>query len=364
MNRKKIQNYLRTRRGIAMTETALLCFFLYVPVLMMVIIWGDMTLDKTRAHVAGAYLAFRGSPADEAEMREIFFPGASGFEDGTRTVRRAEIEFIGASRGPRFTLPDSPAGDYRRDAPPEHDLQFRLYSMALGRTWITTHVDSSGDGVDFHYQIHRLRSDMARYLSNERIVNVGRLPDNIPPVRPGETWELDTGTESRAYTGYVEALTAIFNDALTGGRMPRGESAAVLRTSFRSPFFRELEMQYDPRTMRGRAAGGGLPRAFEMQFGPPDAPARTSPWRENQEFHTGYAYLRNPDAHPRGDSLLDDIAAVSADAMLQETRDLFRQTVDEVDVHPGAMGRLRAHSTERGPDHRRFLEPGDPRPRE
>ncbi|MFW6280026.1 MAG: hypothetical protein ACOC2T_03280 [Planctomycetota bacterium] len=63
---------INNRRGAAMVETALLCFFIYVPVLMMVIVWGDMTLDKQRAHMSAAYRAFKGEEADEDEVRQVF----------------------------------------------------------------------------------------------------------------------------------------------------------------------------------------------------------------------------------------------------------------------------------------------------
>ena len=356
-----LRNFPGDDRGIAMTETALLCFFLYVPVLMMVIIWGDMTVDRTRAHIAGSYIAFRGAAPDETELRDIFFPGAAGQEDGMGAVRLAAVEYAAIDDGPRFQLPPTRYGNYAGE-PPEHDLQFRLYSMALGRTWITTHVDASGGEAGFIYHVHHLRNDMARYLSGEEIVNVGQLPSELPPVRPGESLELDTGTDSRAYTAYVEALTRMYNDALTGGRLPRGEAAAVLRTRFRSPFFRELERRYDRRTLRGRVAGEGLPQYFDMQFGPPDAPGRAAPWRYEDDFHTGYAYLRNPDAHPDGDSLLDDLSVISTGGILPETRAMFRSTVDGRDVNPGSMWRERALSEEIGPDHSRYLQPGDPRP--
>ncbi|MDP6439981.1 MAG: hypothetical protein QGH74_10130, partial [Candidatus Brocadiia bacterium] len=73
------------RRGAAMTETALLCLFVYAPVLMMVIIWGDMSLDKERAHVAAAYMAFATEPLGDADLVEQFFPTATGASDATRS---------------------------------------------------------------------------------------------------------------------------------------------------------------------------------------------------------------------------------------------------------------------------------------
>ncbi len=363
MNTTELRKLLRGNGGIAMTETALLCFFLYVPVLMMVIIWGDMTLDKTRAHIASAYIAFSGREPDEEQVRDIFFPGAGAVGDGMNTVREADIELARLTSGPRYELPSYPSGDYSGE-PPGHDLQFRLYSMALGRMWITTHVDASGGDVGFEYRVHQLRNEMARYLSRENIVEAGELPDDLPPIRPGETLQWDTGTESRAYSGYVEILTAMFNDALTGGRMPRGEVSAVLRTRFRSPFFRELEREYDSPRWRGGVIGGGLPGTLDMQFGPRDAEGRRPPWRDDDDFLSGYAYLRNPAAHPDGGSLLDDIAAIGIDGVLPETREMFRTTVDGQDVNPGAMWRLQSVSSHAGPDHQRFLQPRDPRERQ
>ncbi len=357
MIKNAIKNFVRENGGLAMTETALLCFFLYVPVLMMVIIWGDMTLDKTRAHVAAAYSAFSGTAADTPQIQEVFFPGADGREDGLGQRRSAFVEDIELSAGPEFRLPETRAGDYSTEHVPEHDLQYRLYSMAMGHMRVTTHTVFDGGEVGLEHQIHQSRSQMARYLSEQGIVRIGSLPSTIR-ADPGEDVDIDTGADSRAYTRYVEVLTKMLNDALTGGTMPRGESTAVLNTRMRSPFFRELEREEDlvggPRDL----IGDGLPLFFEMQFGPPDQ--LLSPWREDESFHTGYAYLRNePLRGYGGRPLLENLGNIGAGAVLTGSREMFSETVEGRDINPGNMPV--ALSESQGPDHIRFQQPGDPR---
>jgi len=356
MKKSIIKNLASETRGIAMTETALLCFFLYVPVLMMVIIWGDMTLDKTRAHIAAAYVAFSGREPDTSELQNVFFPGADDREDGLGAIRSARVEDSRLTAGPRYELPHTRTGDYSVEHPPDYDLQYRLYSMAMGHMWVTPRVDVFGGEVNMRYRIHQTRSSMARYLSANRIVSIGSLPRTID-AEAGETVEIDTGVDSRAYTAYVEVLTNMLNDGLTGGPMPRGESEVVWSTRLRSPFFRELEREYDRPGRAGGLIGDGLPDFFEMQFGPPDL--LRDPWRDDDSFHTGYAYLRNAPLPAYGYHLLGDLGRIGDDGVLPETREMFRKTVEGRDINPGNMPM--AHSEFE--DHTMFLEPGDPRGR-
>ncbi len=353
--------FFKDQNGIAMTETALLCFFLYVPVLMMVIIWGDMTLDKTRAHVAGAYLAFSGREQDSDDIRDVFFPGATGTPQGHGAVRSANIERMDLSEGPTYELPHPRSGDYSGDQPPDYDLQYRLYSIAQGRFWLTTSFDGSGGGAGFEQTIHQSLNDMARYLRREDIVDAVELPEDGLVVQPGENVSIDTGVDSRAYTQYADMLTEMYNTGLSpGGDPPRAETTTILRTSFRSPFFRELERGYDRTRWRGGTIGGGLPQSFDMYFGPQDEMSPGSQWASDDSFHTGYAYLRVPEARPDGDSLLDILASIE----LRSFHNMF-VVRDNPDINiadlPLAVSESEFALVDGEYEHDIFLTPGDPR---
>ncbi|MCK4300801.1 MAG: hypothetical protein KAX80_14765, partial [Planctomycetes bacterium] len=117
------------RRGAAMTETALLCFFLYVPILMMVIVWGDLALDKERAQMAGACMAFSPVAMDDEGLRRGFFPGATGEPDATYAIRRVGVLTDRIVPAPRYTTIGPGALDE------EMDVQAALFAMAIGEMW-------------------------------------------------------------------------------------------------------------------------------------------------------------------------------------------------------------------------------------
>ena len=285
-----------------MTETALLCLFLYAPVLMMVIIWGDMSLDKERAHVAAAYMAFATEPLGDADLVEQFFPTATGASDATRSVRSVAVEFDEVVEGPLYTLPDS-SSDYPGGWVPPHDLQYRLYGLAFGEWHISWELQTMPDGtLEMVPRVQKSADEVATYLDDNGIVIVGALPDDPAAAT-------DTPAVSGDYTHYVEALTDMFNGPWSAGggvpgraipdAAPTLESRAGLRTRFLSPFLWELEREPfgrgEPDLDLPRV--GGEP-GFEMHFGA----SALAP--DDDSFKTGYTYLRNPAAGMDRDTAL------------------------------------------------------------
>ena len=116
-------------RGAAMTETALLCFFIYAPIMMMVIVWGDLSLDKEDAHVAAAYMSFAPERIDDAELAQYYFPGASGAPDATMSVRQVGLLNDDNATAPGYTAVGPSAADA------EMDIQAKLFAMAVGEMW-------------------------------------------------------------------------------------------------------------------------------------------------------------------------------------------------------------------------------------
>jgi hypothetical protein len=348
-----------------MTETALLCFFIYVPVLMMVIVWGDMSLDKERAHVAAGYMAFREDGIDPDELQDRFFPFAGGQPDPTGSVRTVEMnpgEDDLAIPGPEFELPGA-GGDYSPEDAPEFDLQYKLFNLAMGHVRVTRSLEAVDGGVEFMEDVHREQTDVSRYLSENGIVPFDQdaIPTDLPGGPVGAPRDLETGVDSREYTEYVRSLTDVFNGdwEVTGNRMPRRESAAFLETTFRSPFLWELEREETGagrnRAQEAYVGGRQLPRVggepgFRMRFGPGEE-------RElgDDSFRTGYTYLRNSEVRPSADNLWEDVGELS--------EDLFNHP--ETDARLVDMGRTPSMSAERdamGESHMLYLTPGDPRP--
>ncbi len=368
--------FVHSRCGAAMTETALLCFFIYVPVLMMVIVWGDMTLDKERAHIAASYMAFRSESVDESSLRSKFFPFADGSADPTGSVRRVMMnpgEDDRAAEGPEFTLPSTSAGDYSDD-PPDFDLQYKLFSIAVPNTHVTKKLTTQGGSMGWQYQVHFDDNEITSYLRKrdedlpvEQIIAL-EMPDSVGgTVGSQPNFEFDTAAESRAYTEYVRVLTDVFNGqwGAMDDTMPRLESMASLETTFQSPFLSELERE-ESAPSRGReseqyAGSGPLPKVggqpgFRMEFGPDEDVDKEAESGDDDSFETGYSYLRNPDAQPNADRPWEYVGALSDDILF---------AYPETGARLKDMGRTSPLSTERhetGDDDMSYLETGDPRP--
>jgi hypothetical protein len=349
---------LSARHGTAMTELVLVSFFLYVPIVMMIIIWGDMTLDKERAHVAAAYMTFSTTAVDDEFLRQEFFPLATGARTGTMSEQAVAVDADDTTEGPLYELPTG-GGDYGLGEPPEFDLQYKLYSLAAGEVFITYDLQATPDGrVDFMANVQIEQDDVARYLVQNQIVNTGQLASGSFQMPMEQALNLLTSADSKNYTHYVETLTNIFNGRwnaegiYVGGEMgnvtPTYESETGLRTVFRSPFLWDLnkKMSLEP-GFTSKSSDMGLQReqgdiAFTMHVGATDLTPKN-----DDSFKAGYSYLRNPNV------------VVSASRIRQDMYELS----DTMFEYNGA----RIHemesplSTERGADDLRFLTPGDPR---
>jgi hypothetical protein len=337
-----------------MTELALVCLFIYAPVLMMVIVWGDMSLDKERAHAAAAAMAFEHAPMSDGDLVAQFFPTATGAADGTHSVRTVAVVEDRAEEGPVYALPNSGQADYAGGEPPLYDLQYKLYSLGVGEVHVTIEMQWLPDGSPgFVMNVQRIQDDVAHYLTKNQIVRVGGWPTGpIQQPLDGGALQFDTGTSSTDYTHYVATLTDVFNGRWDAGGMPAGgvmgnahpmlESRAELRTTFRSPFLSELESgTFGPH----EAPDLNLPRVqgepgFEMLFGPGD---QVGP---DDSFRTGYTFLPNPKAVSDGRYLRDDLYELSDTIFDRNGRRIHEMP------NPLSTGL---------PGHQAFLTPGDPR---
>jgi len=353
----------RNRNGTAMTELALVSFFLYVPIMMMVIIWGDLSLDKERAQVAAAYMAFAQDSVDDEFLREEFFPLATGQSMGTLSERMVGVDADeilqpgDADYGLEYVLP-SGGGDYSVGEVPEFDLQYKLYSLAAGEVFISYELQAMPDGtMGFLARVDIERDDTSRYLAQNEVVEVGTFDDHFE-LPAEEALNLLTNADSKNYTEYVQVLTDIFNGQwnaegiYVGGEMgnvtPKFESVAGLTTVLRSPFLWDLNREMsirpgfvDPTSDMDLPTQGGDP-VFALHVGAAGAQPQN-----DDSFKIGYAYLQNPDARPSGGGLRADLYELST-AMFEHDGARIYEMADPL-------------STERGADHLRFLQPGDPR---
>jgi len=285
----KLAALWRCRSGVAMTETALLCFYVYVPILLMVIVWGDISLDKEQAHIAGAYMGFSSPSIQEAELAGLFFPGATGRSDATLSVRQ-----VGVLRDDLYGAPDYTAmGPGAPD--PEMDVQAKLFGMAVGEIWSSV-GSRFGPGGEWEMTatLRRRMDEAARYLLQNEIVGSFSLPDEIEiPVGGSFRWSTGSGAASNP-TDYALAATRILNGYWEGGRVAAGKDApfwrseAGLWTHFNSPYLQELARYTDGRRAREMDIGSAPGQSgIRMQFG------RFSGEPKDDTFLTGYAYIFN-----------------------------------------------------------------------
>ena len=340
------------RRGAAMTETALLCFFLYVPILMMVIVWGDLALDKERAHMASAYMAFWPVSVDDEGLRSQFFPDAKGSPDATYAVRRVGVLTDRVGPAPRYTAVGPGALDEQMD------VQAALFSMAIGEMWSSLEWTRTPAGQwELTPVVHTSRDETARYLIANQIVQAFDVPDEFQGL-PGGSVSVGTGTAAaRSPTEYALAVTRILNGdwvSPVGGLSPNSAplylSEAGLWTDYRSSFMSELagyrhgesEYEFDVPTVAGRPA-------VLMKFGryeaePPDS-----------SFRTGYTYLFNPDGVRGAGETRRDLWWLSDELFTFPAQQAAVAIVDmELPVSTEGDEPQYQFPT-------RFLEPGDPR---
>lgn len=336
------------RTGAAVTETALLCFFLYVPILMMVLVWGDLTLDRERAQSAAAYMAFDPIAVRERELRQRFFPGATGSPDATRSVRDAGVERDRAIAPPPYTA-EGPGAPLER-----RDVQQMLFAMAMGEISSSLEwVDAPGGGYELRPVVTTSRDEVARYLIRNEIVEDFSLPDRIS-VEPGEEVDLITGTSAaRSPTEYARAVRRILN----GSWEPMGEDDPPLLlsdirfwTTYRSPYYDELaeyryggrSYRFDVPTIQGRPG-------LRMEFG-----TRVTLAEEpGSPFTTGYTYLFNPGAVRSPERIRGDLRRLSGRLFGFEGQD---RRMDGMETPVGTVGQTPANQYPMP-----FLRPGDAR---
>jgi len=289
------------RTGAAITETALLCFFLYVPILMMVIVWGDLTLDKERAQSAAAYMAFEQDTVAAGELRDRFFPGATGSPDPTLSRRAVGVNLDRAVEPEPYTT-QGPRAQER-----DRDIQQMLFAMAIGEIHSSLEwAESPSGGMELRPVIHTSRDEVARYLVNNEIVEEFSIPSEIH-ADPGESLEISTGTSAASSpTEYAYATRRVLNGqwggALAGREPPLWLSDVRFWTGYQSPYLAELagysyggrDYRFGGPTMQGQ---GGL----RMEYGTQDRGPRS-----DGSFTTGYTYLFNTGGlgsatHPRSE---------------------------------------------------------------
>lgn len=340
------------RAGIAMTETALLCFFIYVPVLMMVIVWGDLTLDKESAGPAASYMAFALEGIRHQELVERYFPGARGEEEGTFGRREVGVSRDLASRAPDYTA----AGALGDDA--LMDIQTKLFSMAIGEMWSSLEWVQGPDGVWMLEPVVRVtRDQVARYLMENEIVETFTVPDVITGAAGGPI-QIVTGTDARSSpTDYALSVTHMLNGdwshSSSGPRphtFPRFISEVELWTSYRSAYlgemghcrFGEKEYHFDLPQMAGEP--GVLMRFGHFEEEPQD-----------DSFKTGYTFLLNPDGLPDGGAIRYNLARLSS-RLFTHGEGADRAGIDGMVTPVGTEG-----DSPESQYPQRFLQPGDPR---
>jgi hypothetical protein len=344
----------RERSGVALVETAILCLFLYVPVLMMVIVWGDLTLDKERSHAAGAYMAFSTNRIEENELVENFFPGMTGVSDPTHSIRNVHLLRDDIDRL-RYTLPGSRQGDYSGTAAEhEYDLQYKLFSLGIGEFHMRHELVTTPDGrLEFVSRWEHSDDYISRYLTTNGIVNPGLPPATEGNILPAQTASIDTWADSQAYTAYVETLNELFNGALSDYSDPAFISISSFETQFRSPYLTRLKESNDEYGI-GDIEQLLLPEIITMRFSPRSA---SGSHPEDSSFWTGFTYLGNRDARlVKAENVRQMLHQVTQSGRFIETKTMF---IDEGqpgtrigDMPPAFSGNMESDSV--------YLTPGDP----
>lgn len=339
------------RTGAAITETALLCFFLYVPILLMVVVWGDLTLDKERAQSAGAYMAFESDTVETGELRDRFFPGATGNPDPTLSSRAVGVNLDRAVEPEPYTTEGPDARNRDRD------VQQMLFAMAIGEIHSSLEwVESPSGGMELRPVVHTSRDEVARYLVNNEIVEDFSIPSEIH-ADPGESLEISTGTSAaRSPTEYGYAATRVLNGqwggVLAGREPPLWLSDVRFWTAYRSPYLNELTgysyggTDYD---FGGPARRGGP--GIRMTYGTYDRGEQS-----DGSFTTGYTYLFNTGGVASAAHARSELWGLSPELFGQSDSDA---RMSEMVLPVGTLGDMPEQQLPTP-----FLQPGDGRQNE
>jgi hypothetical protein len=328
-------------RGSAMTETALLCFFIYGPILMMVLILGDISLERIQGQMASAYLAWTPESVSSDQLRQGFFSDA-GSELGTGTIYTLEDSTDESERAPDYYAGQPTGGGDLRN------VWEKLVVMAQGEGWSHLEWDTSGETPQLVSVVEFRTDSDARYLIQNDVVNAPDTPRRY--VGLGEDANISYVWPSPSERALV--VTALLNQEFDAGSpSPLLASRTGLSLWHTSVFFDEMN-----RFEWGR---------HEMDLGlPRDPSGRTGIYLRLGEAtgsdaaqKIGKTWLFNPQAKPSGSDARRRLYELAPELFSHALQSGVYVTLRDMESEfPSTVG---ANVDEQRPFE--FVEPGDPR---
>jgi len=327
--------------GSALTETALLCFFIYAPVLMMVLILGDVSLERGRAQMAAAYMAWSPDSIPADKLRSNFFPD-SDRELGTGSLYSIQSAVDGTSDAPGY-FAATPSGDNH-----DRNIWAKLQLLAVGEWSSGLQWQQVNGQWELVTVVHRSMDSDARWLVQNEVVAQVNLPSDFSGLSEGENipfaW---SGPTTRGV-----AVTSLLNHRFSAGSpSPLRESDVELEIWHTSVFFDELdrysfgEEQYD---FDLPEEGGKTGIMLRLGSGGADGDGRSA--------ETGKTWLFNPDAKPSGSQVRANLYDLSPELFSYQLPGGFYITMRDMQLPLSTIGNA--------PEDQRpfpFVQPGDPR---
>lgn len=328
--------------GSAMTETALLCFFIYGPILMMVLILGDVTLERQQAQIASAYMAWSPEDVSSDKVKSMFFADADAqAATGSTYVVTAASD----------TTEDAPA--YVASSPTGEDdknIWVKLQLLAVGEWWSEMQWQVVDGSPRLTPVVHRTMDSDARYLIQNLIVPDSQLDTNFTGLTEGQNIAFNWGNP----TERALAVTSLLNHDFSSDGTPPSplrESRVQLGLWHTSVFFDELDSykfgdkQYDLDLPRSDGQVG-LKLKFESVPEEGGGPS----------MQVGKVWLFNPECKPSGTDVRVQFYDLAPDLFSYNTGDGVYITMASMLTPASTLGD--------SPDDQqpfRFVQPGDPR---
>lgn len=340
---QQVRKAVGDERGSAMTETALLCFFIYAPILMMTLILGDVTLERQQAQIAAAYLAWTPESVSTDQLRAKFFAD-SGRELGTRSTYTVEDSTDEEQSAPNYVA-QMPQGGGSLE-----NVWQKLVVMAYGEGFSHLQWDTTGPTPQLVSVVDFRADSDAQYLTDNQIVVLpGGRQTRFVGVPEGANVAFNWSPPSQR----ALAATALLNHEWSlNAPSPLIEPRADVELWHTSVFFDDLNRY----SYAGRTYDFDLPKSGDGKTGIRMKPGTPVDGEKGGRDLVGRVWLFNPLSKPSAANVREQIYQISPDLFAKQTAGGVYITIRDM-VRPLST----AGDT---PDAQRpfiFVQPGDPR---
>ena len=309
-------------RGNAMIETAILAAFVYTPLFLVVIVFGEFGLAKTGAQVAGLHAAWRPETITSSDAEYAYIPPVIGAASTT-----FEFRDMGTKAAPEFTNLGPDAADTSRD------VQAMLFAMAIGEL----HSKLVWEGGELVPKVTQSGDSVSRYLISPRWIDPDEgirepglirffevlIPDQ---VAQGQELAITDPAAASQPTPFVLAITRLLNGPAHTPESWMLEPEVAIDFTYRTWLVRSLDRDiltgeggklegvfYDAPAQGGAGAQGPAENRFDLslRFSTEGETVGDEERTEDPVFGIAPGFIRNPGVNRVSDNVRHQLQGLS-----------------------------------------------------